>query len=101
MKYTLPLLVVTALTFGACNNSSNDAKKETDKANNAAIDSTSANNAQASQAKNDAEFLVYMANVGNFEIGAAKLAEKNSSSKEVKEFAAMMIKDHTELGKTV
>jgi len=36
---------------------------------------------------------------GLTEIAASKLAEKNSTNKEVTEFAAMMIKDHSEAGK--
>jgi putative membrane protein len=95
----LTLLVATALA--ACNNSPGDAVKQAENTNEAKVDSSDLNNANAEQAKNDADFLVFAADVGAFEIEAANIAAKNSQNARVKEFAAMMVKDHTMLGESV
>lgn len=45
--------------------------------------------------KSDADFAVEAVNGGMTEIAASQLAEKNASSQQVKDYAAMIIKDHT------
>lgn len=79
----------------------NDATERAYKSNVARIDSTNSSTAQAMKAKNDADFLVFASDVGNFDMQAAQLAEKKSNNKEVKDFAAMMIEDHAQLGKSI
>lgn len=46
----------------------------------------------------DKTFIENASEAGHSEIDQAKLADKNSSNAKVKEFADMMIKDHTEAG---
>ncbi len=85
----------------ACNN--NDNKDSVDKANdaNAKKDTSS----MTSQAKIDtmqapvnddvAKFAVKAANGGMSEVQMGKIAQERGTSKEVKDFGAMMVRDHT------
>lgn len=104
------MLAGAVLSFTACNSKGPDSKDAADSANNAKAKMTdSANHAMASTTdsaskkekkgfKDDAHFVVDAADGGAYEIAAARVALKNSSDKRVKEFAAMMIKDHTKWG---
>lgn len=49
-------------------------------------------------AKGDADFAVKAANGGQEEVALGQLAQSNAGSQRVKDFAAMMVKDHTEAG---
>jgi putative membrane protein len=51
--------------------------------------------------KDDQNFAVNTANAGMTEIQAAKLAEQQGTSADVKKYAAMMIKDHTAAADTL
>jgi putative membrane protein len=95
------LIVLFALSLGACNNSGNDAKKEAENINDTKIDSSKMNYANENLSKNDADFLVFAADVGSFEIQAGQLAAKNSHDKKVKDFADMMVKDHSAMADQV
>ncbi len=113
----LPLLMAVsaamAISMTACNSKGPDSKESADSANNAKAKMTdSANHALASttdsmskinkkEFKDDAHFIVAAADGGAYEIAAARLALKHSSDKRVKEFATMMIKDHTKWGDEV
>ena len=55
----------------------------------------------AKQMSSDSGFLAFAHEAGTFEIEAAKLAKKKSQNAQVKEFADMMITDHTAMGKDV
>src|SRR4051812_36309542 len=46
-------------------------------------------------APNDAQIAMIAVTADSIDIDAGKLAEKKASSKEVKEFAATMVRDHT------
>lgn len=114
-KISTMLMAAAALSFSitACNSKGPDSKDAADSANNAKAKTTdSANHAMASTTdsasssnkkgyKDDAHFVVDAADGGAYEIAAAQVALKNSSDKRVKEFASMMIKDHTKWGKEV
>jgi len=63
-----------------------DSKKEAENANDESL--------KKSDTKKDAEWAVDVADAGMLEVRVAELAETNSSSKEVKSFATMMLKDH-------
>ncbi|MBS7565936.1 DUF4142 domain-containing protein [Mucilaginibacter sp. Bleaf8] len=91
------LIASAALTFQACNSgASNDSKANADSANYTKDTST---NAAATGGigvdSDDSKFAVEAANGGMAEVELAKLAETKATNPKVKEFAAMMIKDHT------
>jgi putative membrane protein len=46
----------------------------------------------------DAQFAVEAANIGKVEVELGSIAGQNAEGKEVKDFGAMMVKDHTESG---
>ena len=100
MKTKLSIVLFAAI-LGACNNSTNDAKKDAEKVNGNNIDTSKMDYANASVARNDADFLVFAADVGSFEVKAGQLAAANSHDGKVKDFAAMMVKDHTAMGNDV
>ena len=104
MKTQLLLLAAAGLTFAACNN------KTTADSPVATIDTTShmadsargVSSGDVEKAKmEDSTFLAKASATGVFEIEAAKLAEKNSQSADVKGFATMMKAEHTAMGKEV
>jgi len=93
------LLLAGALLFGACNNGSNSTDS-TDSAKNAnkSADSAAAASGSVAVAKDASDFAVTAANAGMTEVEASKLADLNAKSQQVKDFAAMMITDHTQAG---
>jgi putative membrane protein len=99
MKKLLAMMMVAgaALTFQSCGGSStNDSKANADSANETKDTSTNAvETGGIAVDSDDAEFAVEAANGGMAEVELAKLAETKATSPKVKEFAAMMIKDHT------
>lgn len=116
INFTAPLVLAvaailfTSVSITSCNNSGKDAKEVADSANNtkaktsdssthaetSKMDSTSS--AMKSGFKDDAHFVSDAMDGGMYEIAAAKVALKNSSDSHVKDFANMMIKDHTKWG---
>jgi putative membrane protein len=97
------LILVSALVIllFSCNNGPADPIKSAKKENAKMIDSL-INREQpvASMAKllskKDADFLVNAANGGMLEVQLGQLAQTNSRNQRVKDFGAMMIKDHGE-----
>ena len=102
-KISVYLLTIAIYTLQACN--SNDNKDSVDKANDA--NSKKDTSAVTSEAKKDtmaapvnddvAKFAVKAANAGMTEVELGKMAQEKGS-KSVKEFGAMMVKDHTKAG---
>jgi len=97
MKYLSNLLlaglVVTAVSCKqkAENSSSTDAALDSNKKELAAKDST--------ELKDDAKFAVTAANGGMLEVELGKLAKTKAASAEVKQFADMMVTDHSKANK--
>ncbi|TWR23873.1 DUF4142 domain-containing protein [Mucilaginibacter pallidiroseus] len=97
MKYLSNLLlaglVVTAVSCKqkAENSSSTDAALDSNKKELAAKDST--------ELKDDAEFAVTAANGGMLEVELGKLAKTKAASAEVKQFADMMVTNHSKANK--
>ena len=107
MKKLSSCLFVGAFVFCvSCNNgSSTDSTAAAKDSNSTKMDSTAAHDTTASKAdsssisptvsKSDADFAVNTANAGMTEIKAGQLAESSGTAKDVKEYGAMMVKDHT------
>ncbi len=92
------LLIGSVILVGAaCNDGSNSAEAAKDsnamKMDSAAADSTKMIPATVSKA--DQDFSVNTAIAGMTEIQAAQMAEQKTTAKDVKEYAEMMVKDHT------
>lgn len=83
------LLFITVL-FSSCGNHEQDSKKEATEENKDKFDSTAI--------KDDAKFAVAAADGGMMEVQLGKLALVNGSAATVKNFAQMMIDDHTRAG---
>jgi len=97
-KFTL--IGSLAVLCYSCGGSSNDSTKEAKDSNNAKMDSgnstTSATPAiPPSVSKGDQDFAVNTANAGMTEIQAGQMAEQKGMAKDVKDYGAMMVKDHT------
>jgi putative membrane protein len=101
---TLILYYISALTvflFG-CNNSA-DPVKEAKKENEEKIDSLVTKQSRIDSiamvlSKEDADFMVNAASGGMFEVQLGQLAQTQSRNQRVKDFGALMIKDHRESG---
>ncbi len=89
------LLALSAFTFQACDNSSKSKDSaERAEASNEAKEDANANNV----AEDDAEFAVKAASGGMLEVELGKMAQEKGRSQRVKDFGAMMVKDHSKAG---
>lgn len=107
MRFALPLITAAALgtVLGGCNSRSNDtntpsaAEQQTDAMGPAggtgAADMGTGAAADATAPMTAQSFVDAAAASDMFEIESSKLAQKMGKSAKVKDFAAMMIKDHT------
>ena len=93
MKKTIVYLLFTPLVF-SCNNTADDSVEKADSTNEANADSTGKRNGVATDEKS-AEFLVRAANSGMAEVELAKIAQAKATLSDVKNFAAMLEKDHS------
>lgn len=95
-----------AITCFSCGNSgAQDATKDAKDSNAVKIDSGSKDSVAqttpvipATVSKDDASFVVYTANAGMTEVQAGQLAQQKGMAKDVKDYGAMMEKDHTAAG---
>jgi len=97
-KITLILAFATAI-FTSCNNGSDTPKDAVD----AAKDNNDKKEDQKTLAvtEDDSKFLVFAADAGMTEVEASKLANTQTVGAKTKEFADMMIKDHSAAGDEV
>lgn len=103
-------LIFLALPFVfACNNTSNDSVQKADSANEAKTDTSSMNTSPTdttnkmstgtmSVDKSTSEFMTKVADVGMTEVQLGQMAQNKGASQRVKDFGAMMVKDHTAAG---
>jgi putative membrane protein len=91
------MLGLAALAFQSCGGgASNDSKADADSANYTKDTSTNAvETGGIAVESDDSEFAVEAANGGMAEVELAKLAQAKATNPKVKEFADMMIKDHS------
>lgn len=99
MKSLLSYIVIGSFILGgvSCNSGSDSAEAAKD-SNAVKMDSTAADSTKmipATVSKADQDFAVNTAIAGMTEIQAAQIAEQKTKAKDVKEYAEMMVKDHT------
>lgn len=95
MKKHLWLLVTAALGFAACNNEGKDSVEQADSANEAKLDSPATGNQSIVADKESSDFLVKAANAGMAEFECGQLAQEKAKDQRVKDFGAMMARDHS------
>ncbi|MXV52724.1 DUF4142 domain-containing protein [Pedobacter sp. HMF7647] len=88
-KYLIIPLVLATICQQACNNQQ---KKDSVESAEAVNDST------ANVKEDDSEFMTKAASGGMLEVELGKLAQEKGASSRVKNFGAMMVKDHTKAG---
>ncbi|MDT3402904.1 DUF4142 domain-containing protein [Mucilaginibacter terrae] len=93
---SIAMLALAALAFQSCGGAgSNDSKENADSANYTKDTSTNAlETGGIAVVNDDAEWAVAAANSGMAEVELSKLAATKATNAKVKEFAAMMVKDH-------
>lgn len=96
MKKHLWLLFTAALGFAACNNEGKDSVEQADSSNEAKLDSPANNTGNQSIVadKESSDFLVKAANAGMAEVECGELAQEKAKDQRVKDFGAMMSRDH-------
>ena len=99
MKSLLNCIVIGSFILGgvSCNSGSDSAEAAKD-SNAVKMDSTAADSTKmipATVSKADQDFAVNTAIAGMTEIQAAQMAEQKTKAKDVKDYAEMMVKDHT------
>lgn len=91
-KISLCLMVaLSACTFQACNENKRNSDDSVENANDA---NDLKEQAGSGEKDDENDFAVKAANGGMFEMELAKMAQEKAASKDVKEFAAMMLTDH-------
>lgn len=88
------MLAASAIAFQACENKSNTEKASEEQAEAATEQAEDMNDSLQTVDSKDADFAMKAASGGMYEVEAAKLAEQKATNPKVKEFAAMMVKDH-------
>lgn len=100
-KVLSSLLLLSAFFVWSCgNNADNETDDDTSSLNNN-IDTSSINNtAGAAAPLNEADrmFVMDAAMANTMEVESANIAQQNASSQRVKDYAAMMLRDHTAAG---
>lgn len=97
-------VAVIAFSFASCGGGQADSTKDAKDSNMVKMDSTGIHDSAkttiaapipASVSKDDAAFVVNVANAGMTEIQAGQLAQQKGMAKDVKNYGSMMEKDHT------
>jgi len=99
-KNLASLLLVGTVIVWSCNNTGeNNASNDTlSTSNNAATGDTATGNTLntgAPLSEADRQFVMMSASSGMMEVEAGNLAQQNASSQRIKDFASMMVRDHS------
>lgn len=92
MKKSIFILGSAIVLLSACNNEASNAVEKADSMNEAKQDQMPV---ESKTLENTSKFLVDAADHGMAEVELGKLGEQRATQKSVKDFAAMMVKDHT------
>jgi putative membrane protein len=95
MKKILWLLPALAFVFLSCNNQGKDSVEKADSANDAKSDSGNNQQPALGVDESTSDFMVKVANGGMTEVEISQVAKDKASNKRVKEFASMMVTDHS------
>jgi putative membrane protein len=97
----LILSFFTVIGLSSCDPSPNrkDTKETTEAQNDANIEATAPTDSAAHAQKEDAEDIAALASAGMMEVQLAKIALEKAVTPKVREFAQMMIDDHTKANK--
>ncbi|PWG82038.1 DUF4142 domain-containing protein [Pararcticibacter amylolyticus] len=87
-KYLLPIITAGVLVFQSCGNSNSGKTDSTEQASQVNEQKDSVDNGVS-------DFMVKAAAGGMAEVELGKLAQENGVSQRVKDYGAMMVKDHT------
>lgn len=94
-KILIPTLMLAACTFHACQNA-NNRNNEADTLSQAMVDSTDMTTDTSGINNNDTSSFMHKAAIGGMmEVELGNLAQKQASNAQVKEFGALMVKDHS------
>jgi putative membrane protein len=94
-------IAVLSAALVSCGGGQQDSTRDAKDSNAVKMDSTGSDSSKGtssiptSVSKDDAQFVVNTANAGMTEIQAGKLAQQQGMGKDVKDYGAMMVKDHT------
>lgn len=93
----IAIACMSVFVFQACNDGSNDAIKSANESNEVKHDSAEHNPGAATMpvSEDDSKFAVEAASGGMMEVQLGELAQQKASSQRVKDFGAMMVRDHT------
>jgi putative membrane protein len=91
------MIVLSGWMFQACNNTKKDSTASAD-STNAVKDTTTTGKTGIAVDKDDAKFAVDAANGGMTEIALSKLAQTQATTSNIKDFATMMVTDHSKAG---
>lgn len=91
------MIALSALLFQACNSKPKDSTATADSINSVK-DSTTSGATGVAVVADDAKFAVDAANGGMTEIALSKIAVEKSTNSEIKDFANMMVMDHSKAG---
>ena len=91
------MIVLAGCMFQACNNAKKDSTASAD-STNAVKDTTTTGKTGIAVSADDSKFAVDAANGGMTEIELSKIAQQKGTSSKIKDFAAMMVSDHSKAG---
>lgn len=96
MKHlTIPAIALIFIISSCGNANTPDPKEQADSTNEARIEDTSTPGVQPAVSEADSRFAVDAANGGMAEVQLGQVAQEKATDPKVKEFATMMVADHT------
>ena len=101
MKKRSFILLAMPFVFLACNNAGKDSVEKADSANETKMDTTNAGTTTTATIAVDeatSDFMTKVADVGMTEVKLGQMAQDKAMNQRVKDFGAMMVKDHSAAG---